>query len=203
MPPSPAMMAPPAGRARPGRRPAPARLRAGRRRSTPPASLFDGHNDLPWRLRAGRRRHASPGSTSAKRLDSGQTDIPRLREGGSRRSSGRSTSRASTRTPRGPSPSRSTSSIGWSSATPTTSSWPYSADDVERIVKAGKIASLIGIEGGVAIENDLAQLRAFTALGARYMTLDPQRHARLGRRRHRRARSTTASPRSASGSSAR
>ena len=35
----------------------------------------------------------------------------------------------------------------------------YSADDVERIVKEGKIASLIGIEGGVAIEDDLAQLR--------------------------------------------
>ena len=47
----------------------------------------------------------------------------------------------------------------------------YSADDVERVVKAGKIASLIGIEGGVAIENDLAQLRAFHRLGARYMTL--------------------------------
>jgi membrane dipeptidase len=46
-----------------------------------------------------------------------------------------------------------------------------SADDVERIVRSGKIASLIGIEGGVAIENSLAQLRAFYQLGARYMTL--------------------------------
>ena len=46
-----------------------------------------------------------------------------------------------------------------------------SADDVERIMKAGKIASLIGIEGGVAIEDDLAQLRMFAAIGARYMTL--------------------------------
>jgi membrane dipeptidase len=45
------------------------------------------------------------------------------------------------------------------------------ADDIERIVTAGKIASLIGIEGGVAIENNFAQLRAFYELGARYMTL--------------------------------
>src|SRR5262249_11655748 len=47
----------------------------------------------------------------------------------------------------------------------------YNADDVERIARAGKVASLVGIEGGVAIENDLAQLRAFHRLGARYMTL--------------------------------
>src|SRR5206468_6282782 len=46
-----------------------------------------------------------------------------------------------------------------------------SADDVERIARSGKIASLIGIEGGVAIEGDLAMLRAFAKLGSRYMTL--------------------------------
>jgi membrane dipeptidase len=45
------------------------------------------------------------------------------------------------------------------------------ADDVERIVGSGKIASLIGIEGGVAIDDSLALLRAFYKLGARYMTL--------------------------------
>jgi membrane dipeptidase len=46
-----------------------------------------------------------------------------------------------------------------------------SAADIERIAASGKIASLIGIEGGVAIENDLATLRAFFRQGARYMTL--------------------------------
>jgi membrane dipeptidase len=45
------------------------------------------------------------------------------------------------------------------------------AADVERIFKAGRIASLIGMEGGHAIDNSLAALRMFHALGARYMTL--------------------------------
>lgn len=43
--------------------------------------------------------------------------------------------------------------------------------DVERIHASGKIASLIGIEGGHAIESSLEKLRAFHARGARYMTL--------------------------------
>lgn len=47
----------------------------------------------------------------------------------------------------------------------------YTADDVERIHKSGKIASLVAIEGGQAIENSLGALRSFYALGARYMTL--------------------------------
>ena len=132
--------------------------------------LFDGHNDLPWRLRAdGDVKFET--LDLAKRLSTGQTDIPRMREGGLK-------------------------AQFWSVYIPSEHAHPartvteqidivhrmverypndlemaYSADDVERIVKSGKIASLIGIEGGVAIEDDLAQLRAFARLGARYMTL--------------------------------
>src|SRR5467141_4516060 len=47
----------------------------------------------------------------------------------------------------------------------------YSAADVERNFKGGKISCLIGIEGGHAIENSLGALRAFYDLGVRYMTL--------------------------------
>jgi membrane dipeptidase len=132
--------------------------------------LWDGHNDLPWRLRTEGDMALSRFDLS-KRLSSGQTDIPRLREGGVK-------------------------AQFWSVYIPSEHANPartvteqidlvhrliakYSndlelaltADDVERIVKSGKIASLIGIEGGVAIENSLAQLRAFHRLGARYMTL--------------------------------
>ncbi len=45
------------------------------------------------------------------------------------------------------------------------------ADDVVRIHKAGKIASMIGIEGGRQIGGSLAALRQYYNLGARYMTL--------------------------------
>ncbi len=46
-----------------------------------------------------------------------------------------------------------------------------SAGDIEQIHRRGKIAALIGIEGGHAIEDSLRILRACYALGARYMTL--------------------------------
>jgi len=45
------------------------------------------------------------------------------------------------------------------------------ADDIESAHRQGKIAALIGVEGGHAIENSLRVLRIFHALGARYMTL--------------------------------
>ncbi len=46
-----------------------------------------------------------------------------------------------------------------------------SATDVRRIVAAGKLAALMGIEGGHAIQNDLALLRIYHRLGVAYMTL--------------------------------
>jgi len=45
------------------------------------------------------------------------------------------------------------------------------ADDIERIHKSGRIACLLGVEGGHMIENSPAALRIFYDLGARYMTL--------------------------------
>jgi membrane dipeptidase len=46
-----------------------------------------------------------------------------------------------------------------------------SVADIRRAKKQGKIAALMGIEGGHAIENSLMALRDFYRLGVRYMTL--------------------------------
>lgn len=47
----------------------------------------------------------------------------------------------------------------------------FTAADIERIHQSGKIAALMGIEGGHAIEDSLPALRQFYRLGVRYMTL--------------------------------
>ena len=52
----------------------------------------------------------------------------------------------------------------------------YTAADVRRIHRSGKIASLIGVEGGHQINDSLATLRQVYDLGARYMTLTHSRN---------------------------
>lgn len=50
------------------------------------------------------------------------------------------------------------------------------AADVRRIQKTGKVASLLGVEGGSQIDNSLPTLRIYHALGVRYMTLTHSKH---------------------------
>ena len=137
------------------------------------ALVIDGHNDLPWELRT-RADAAFEKFDVARPQPKLHTDIPRLRQGG-------------------------LGGVFWSAYVPADTvrtgdslqqtleqidlvhrmvrRYPQdfelarTADDIERIHAAGKIASLIGIEGGHSIQNSLGVLRQLYAMGARYMTL--------------------------------
>ncbi|MGD2152506.1 MAG: membrane dipeptidase [Gemmatimonadales bacterium] len=135
------------------------------------AILVDGHNDLPWRLLA------NMGSSFerfdlALRYEDGHTDIPRLREGGV---DAQFFAAYVPSDREGPGAARlaleQIDLIRRMAARYADFELALSAADVRRIVGAGKIAALIGVEGGQAIENSLAVLRMFHTLGARYLTL--------------------------------
>jgi membrane dipeptidase len=131
--------------------------------------LFDGHNDFPWLMRTHNDLGMSK-SDFAKHVD-GQTDLPRIREGGLKAQFW------SVYIPsEQPNPTKTVvEQIDFVNRLvekyPGDLQLALTADDVENAVKAGKVASLIGIEGGVAIDDSFAELRAFHKLGARYMTL--------------------------------
>ncbi|HEY6948931.1 MAG TPA: dipeptidase [Gemmatimonadales bacterium] len=134
--------------------------------------LIDGHNDLAWRIRTAGKPPGDVAAYDLRQRTPGHTDLARLAEG----------------------------RVGaqfWSVYLPgdikdgfarvqleqidiarqVIARYPdrlalaLSADDIEREFTRGRIASLIGMEGGHAIENSLGVLRACYALGARYLTL--------------------------------
>jgi membrane dipeptidase len=135
--------------------------------------LIDGHNDLAWEIR-------KKGGGKFDKLDISQrqpklqTDIPRLREGGvgaqfwsvwvptetARRGTALTTTLEQIELVK-----------AMIARYPETFELALTADDIERIHKSGKIASLIGVEGGYSIENSIPVLRQLYGLGARYMTL--------------------------------
>ncbi|MGE5813421.1 MAG: dipeptidase [Acidobacteriota bacterium] len=134
--------------------------------------LIDGHNDYPWEVRQ-RAQGDLDKVDIAKSIPTLMTDIPRLREGGV------GAQFWSVYTP--------SDFAGQKAVTATMEQidvvhrmvhkWPQTfelaltAGDVERIFKQGKIASMVGMEGGHSIDSSLGALRMFFDLGARYMTL--------------------------------
>jgi membrane dipeptidase len=151
-------------------------------RTTP---LVDGHNDLPWRVREDTLHPNDIEAYDLRGKAPGMTDLPRLKAGmvGAQFWSVYIPGEPGDNTyaPLG----KVSSTPGYARAQleqiqiarriiakyPDRLQLATSEADVRRAFKAGKIGSLIGMEGGHAIENSLETLRAYYDLGARYMTL--------------------------------
>ncbi|EAQ96381.2 dipeptidase [Congregibacter litoralis] len=145
---------------------------------SPTFMVIDGHNDLPWQYHERFGNRLAPLDVAERQEDMEpplHTDIPRLREGG-------------------------VGAQFWSVYIPIESyggaagdaarvlqqmdvvrrlverypddlALAMTAADIRSAAAEGKIGSLMGIEGGHAIENSLGTLRSLYAAGARYMTL--------------------------------
>jgi membrane dipeptidase len=139
--------------------------------------MFDGHNDFPWEVRT--KAGKDPAGLDIRGAQPAtMTDIPRMRKGGV------GAQFWSVYVP--------ASMAGQTAVTatleeidivhrmiaryPETFELALTAADVERIFKSGRIASLIGMEGGHSIDASLGALRMFYRLGARYMTLTHSRN---------------------------
>ena len=135
--------------------------------------LIDGHNDLPWAIR---EYEAAPHDVLAYDITGrapGHTDIARLREGmvGGQFWSVYIPSDLPPEDFVRVQLEQIDIALQIISAYPETFELATTADDVDRIFREGKIASMLGLEGGHAIANSLGVLRAYFDLGARYMTL--------------------------------
>lgn len=145
-------------------------------RTTP---LIDGHNDLPWALRQGYGSdpYAVDLTTNLDETTRLHTDIPRLRAGGV------GGQFWSVYVPASLTPVDAAKATfeqvnvvrRMVAAHPETFELATTAEDVVRIHRAGRIASLMGIEGGYSIADSLGLLREFHEAGVRYMTLTHSR----------------------------
>jgi membrane dipeptidase len=139
------------------------------------ALVIDGHNDLPWALRE--QNDLSFQSIDLRQDQAGKglhTDVPRLRKGGVGAQFWSAYVPSST-AQKGSAVRTTLEQIDvihrMIKTYPDVFELAATADDVERIHKAGRVASMIGLEGGHSIDNSLAVLRLYYQLGCRYLTL--------------------------------
>jgi membrane dipeptidase len=139
-------------------------------RTTP---LVDGHNDLPWRIREDSLMHMDVEAYDLRKKTPGHTDLTRLRKGmvgaqfwsiyipGEIGDSGF----ARVQLEQFDIARRAIAKY------PEVLQWTPTVAAVRKAFAAGRIGSLLGLEGGHAIENSLGALRMYYEMGARYMTL--------------------------------
>jgi len=135
--------------------------------------LIDGHNDLPWQIRNYEEAPMDVAAYDLTRRTPGHTDLDRLEEGmlGAQFWSIYIPCQAREWGPARTQLEQIDIASRIFQAHPDVFGPAYSASDVERVFGEGRIASLMGMEGGHAIENSLGALRAYYRAGARYMTL--------------------------------
>ena len=135
--------------------------------------LIDGHNDLPWTIRENTAAPRDVDAYDLRKHTPHQTDIARMRSGklggqfwsvyvpGEVRDSGYARFQLE----------QIDIARRLIAKYPEALVAASTAADMRAAFTAGKVGSLLGMEGGHAIENSLGALRAYYALGARYMTL--------------------------------
>ena len=133
--------------------------------------LIDGHNDLPGKIREFKSSEGDVSLYDLRGETEGDTDLPRLRQGmvGAQFWS----VHVDVDHPRPAMQQLEQIDIAHRiiEAYPDELEFAGSVSDIERVFGTGKIASLLGIEGGHVIENSLGALRAFYRAGVRYMGL--------------------------------
>ncbi|MEU9418506.1 dipeptidase [Streptomyces sp. NPDC048272] len=135
--------------------------------------VVDGHNDLPWALREQVRYDLDRRDIAADQSDHLHTDLPRLRAGGV----GAQFWSVYVRSDYAGDEAVSATLEQIDLVDQLIARYPadlvraLTADDMEAARAEGRIASLMGAEGGHSINNSLATLRALHRLGVRYMTL--------------------------------
>ena len=135
--------------------------------------LIDGHNDLPWVIREDSLHPRDVAAYDIRGHVHGMTDFPRMQQGhlagqfwsiyipGEDKDSGYARVQLE----------QFDIARRMIAQYPDRMEFVTTADGIESAWRHHKVASLLGMEGGHAIENSLGALRAYYDLGARYMTL--------------------------------
>ncbi|GAB7033121.1 dipeptidase [Streptomyces sp. NPDC021749] len=135
--------------------------------------VVDGHNDLPWALREQVRYDLDRRDLATDQSATLHTDLPRLRAGGV----GAQFWSVYVRADYAGDTAVSATLEQIDAVRQLVARYPdalrlaRTADDIEAARAEGRIASLMGAEGGHSINNSLATLRTLHQLGVRYMTL--------------------------------